>query len=391
MNPSVDKAVIAEAYEDDPASARAEYGAQFRDDLIDYVSAETIAALTMIGRSELPPMADVTYSAFVDASAGRNDSMTLAIGHLSANGICVLDLLLEARPPFDPEVVVAQFAIELRRYGIASLVGDKFGGEWVVQSFARHGIELVQSAKPKSDIYADFLFLINAARIELLDNLRLARELTGLERRTARSGRDSIDHMPGGHDDLANAVAGLLVGLDLDRRPQLVQITDVAGDDKRGVELPAQCQYVYLMVVNVGVDVAAVFCASNLDDPCLYILDVDVRFFQPGLFGELALRLHEMMLERHAVTAQILAPEPLAVQLGPRVVPLPKDFDPEILLLKTSEYIHGGSVKLCAPVIARMQSKAIAAALALRADDEVATALRAGLIAACWVKYARPA
>jgi hypothetical protein len=30
-----------------------------------------------------------------------------------------------------------------------------------------------------------------------------------LERRVARSGRDSIDHAPGAHDDLANCVAGL--------------------------------------------------------------------------------------------------------------------------------------------------------------------------------------
>jgi hypothetical protein len=34
-------------------------------------------------------------------------------------------------------------------------------------------------------------------------------QLVGLERRTARGGRDSIDHAPGAHDDLANAVAGL--------------------------------------------------------------------------------------------------------------------------------------------------------------------------------------
>jgi hypothetical protein len=34
--------------------------------------------------------------------------------------------------------------------------------------------------------------------------------MVGLERRTARGGRDSIDHAPGAHDDLANAVAGAL-------------------------------------------------------------------------------------------------------------------------------------------------------------------------------------
>jgi hypothetical protein len=33
----------------------------------------------------------------------------------------------------------------------------------------------------------------------------------GLERRTARGGRDTIDHAPGGHDDLANVVAGVAV------------------------------------------------------------------------------------------------------------------------------------------------------------------------------------
>jgi hypothetical protein len=31
----------------------------------------------------------------------------------------------------------------------------------------------------------------------------------GLKRRTSRGGRDSIDHAPGGHDDLANSVAGV--------------------------------------------------------------------------------------------------------------------------------------------------------------------------------------
>ena len=50
--------------------------------------------------------------------------------------------------------------------------------------------------------------LINSARVELLDNKRLIDQLVGLERTTARSGRDSIDHAPGGHDDIVNAVAG---------------------------------------------------------------------------------------------------------------------------------------------------------------------------------------
>jgi hypothetical protein len=55
---------------------------------------------------------------------------------------------------------------------------------------------LEQSARPKSDLYHDLLPLINAKRIELLDNRRLAAQLIGLERRISRQGKDSIDHPP---------------------------------------------------------------------------------------------------------------------------------------------------------------------------------------------------
>ena len=34
-------------------------------------------------------------------------------------------------------------------------------------------------------------------------------QLCGLDRRTARGGRDSIDHAPGGHDDLGAAALAL--------------------------------------------------------------------------------------------------------------------------------------------------------------------------------------
>jgi hypothetical protein len=58
-------------------------------------------------------------------------------------------------------------------------------------------------------LYVDLLPLVNSKRIELLDDQRLVTQLCGLERRTARGGRDSVDHAPGAHDDRVNAVAGL--------------------------------------------------------------------------------------------------------------------------------------------------------------------------------------
>ena len=64
----------------------------------------------------------------------------------------------------------------------------------------------------KSEIYLNLLPLVNARACSLLDDDRLVRQLTSLERRVSRGvNRDNIDHPPGTHDDLANAVAGALV------------------------------------------------------------------------------------------------------------------------------------------------------------------------------------
>jgi hypothetical protein len=125
----------------------------------------------------------------------------------------------------------------LKRFGVTRVISDKYAGDWPKARFAEHGIALEQSAKPKSDIYHDLLPLLNARRVELLDHHRLSAQLVGLERRTARSGHDSIDHSPGGHDDLANSVAGVLVGLDLDRRPALVKQSAML-DAGKPVNLP---------------------------------------------------------------------------------------------------------------------------------------------------------
>ena len=85
MNPSVDKRIIEEAYESDPESAKAEFGGEFRTDLADYISRETVDAVTMQDRHELPPERGVTYAAFCDPSGGVSDSLTLAIAHLDRN------------------------------------------------------------------------------------------------------------------------------------------------------------------------------------------------------------------------------------------------------------------------------------------------------------------
>lgn len=207
MNATVPQSVVDEAMERDPASASAEYLAQFRSDIEAFVTREAVEACISVGVRERPRIGDCRYAGFIDPSGGSSDSMTLAIGHAEKE-IVVIDALRERRPPFSPDDVTDEFSALLKSYGVNKITGDRYGGEWCREPFRKHSIRYELAAKPKSDLYRDMLPLLNSKRIDLLDHDRMTAQLVGLERRTARSGRDSIDHPPSFHDDLANVIAG---------------------------------------------------------------------------------------------------------------------------------------------------------------------------------------
>lgn len=209
MNPKLPQRVVDDALARDPEAARAEYLAEFRSDIESFLSRDLVDGCTRPDPLELPPISRTPYRAFVDPSGGSNDSMTLAVGHRTGDGVVVVDALRERRPPFSPDDVVAEFAGLLKEYGVRRVVGDRYAGEWPRERFSAHGVTYEPAAKPKSDLYRDLLPAVNSRRIELPSNDRLLNQLAGLERRTGRGGKDSIDHSPGAHDDLANAVAGL--------------------------------------------------------------------------------------------------------------------------------------------------------------------------------------
>jgi hypothetical protein len=210
LNPTIDPAIIDKALRDDPEAARAEWLAEWRDDLADFVGIEALRACVKDGVHERRPERRHRYTAFVDPSGGASDSMTLAISHREADTV-ILDALREFRAPFNPEAAVAEFADLLKKYRLARVTGDRYAGEWPSTAFRRHGVHYVTSDRSKSEIYLDALPLLNAGAADLLDNERLLNQLAGLTRRTTRGGRDSIDHAPGAHDDLANAACGALV------------------------------------------------------------------------------------------------------------------------------------------------------------------------------------
>lgn len=211
MNPSVSETIIQQEMDRDTARARAEYFAEFRNDIEQFVALETVERCIRTNLRVRPPIRVTTtkYHAFVDPSGGRSDSMTLAIGHKEKDGLIFIDQLLESKPPFSPENTVWEFAQTLKLYGVTSVQGDRYGGEWPREAFRKQGITYDIAKKNRSEMYLELLPLLTNESIDLLNNDRCVNQLVNLERRVARGGRESIDHPPGGHDDLANAVAGV--------------------------------------------------------------------------------------------------------------------------------------------------------------------------------------
>jgi hypothetical protein len=210
FNPTLPQSVVDRAYERDAVAAAAEYGGEFRIDIQQLFIREAVLACVAPCVYERSRQHYEWYHAFCDPSGGSSDSMTLAIGHLDiTTGVMIVDAIREAKPPFSPEAVTAEFAGLCKAYGVSSVIGDRYAGEWPKEQFGKFGVSYEQSAKPKSDLYIDLLAAINSRRVALLDHGKLINQLCSLERRAARSGKDSIDHAPGAHDDLANSVAGL--------------------------------------------------------------------------------------------------------------------------------------------------------------------------------------
>lgn len=220
MNPTVPERIIQRAYDLDPSSAAAEFGAAFRSDLEQYIARETIDRCTREEPVELPPVRRTKYFAFTDPAGGSGqDAMTLAISHREGERV-VIDAIREIAPPFSPAAAVEDFAAVLKEYGIRRVTGDRFGGEFCREPFRKNGIEYDLADRPRSDLYRDTLPLLNAGQLELPPVEKMARQFSNLQRRKGRNGKEVIDHpqSSNSHEDLANSVAGAAVMVAHQRR-----------------------------------------------------------------------------------------------------------------------------------------------------------------------------
>ena len=213
LNPTLDQAIIDQAFADDPALASAEWMAEFRSDIDAFVSRDVIDAAVVPGRHELPPTPGITYMPFVDPAGGSGqDSMVLSIFHHDRErDRFVQDLVRERRPPYSPADVTAEFVAALKAYHCSKVTGDNWGGEYLRQPFRAGGVEYDVSKIVVNEIYRDALPLLNSGKVELLDLPKQSTQFVNLIRITSRTGKDTITHPKNQHDDLANAACGALL------------------------------------------------------------------------------------------------------------------------------------------------------------------------------------
>jgi hypothetical protein len=123
MNPSVPESFIAAEIRKDPASAAAEYLAEFRDDISSFVLPELVDAAIVKGCQVIAPQGQPCV-AFIDVSGGVHDSHTAAVAFKDElSGAAVLACAREVKSA-DTEAVVAEFAALLKSYGVSTAYGS---------------------------------------------------------------------------------------------------------------------------------------------------------------------------------------------------------------------------------------------------------------------------
>jgi hypothetical protein len=211
LNPTLDAALIEAHRASDPEAAVAEWDAQFRSDLVAFLSEDLIELATDHARPpELPPQQGLEYKCFVDASGGRHDSYTICIGHKDNNDRFICDVLRGREPPLDPQETTREYAALAREYRCSRIYGDAYSADWIVSAFAESDATYLRAEKNKSELYLEGLPSFSRGLVALPEHRRLGRELRLLERHVSRAGRDRVDHGRGGSDDYANSVFGCL-------------------------------------------------------------------------------------------------------------------------------------------------------------------------------------
>jgi hypothetical protein len=210
MNPSIPQAVIDEAYESEPASAAAEFGAQFRADISSVIPREVIQRAIDVGTTTRQAIPGVTHQCFFDSASGVGaDKFAAAWGHRAGDQI-IIDHVYQRRAPFDFSQVFGELACICRNFRVTEVCSDRYSIGALISECQRNGLTHKASDLDKSRLYLHALPQLTSGRVRLPDVPEIVSEFCSLERRTGSEGRDKVDARGGKPEDIANAISGCI-------------------------------------------------------------------------------------------------------------------------------------------------------------------------------------
>src|SRR5262249_14600178 len=217
LNPTTDEEDLESEERLDREAARSEIHGLCRSGKGKLLDAKDLAGCVMEGRLEVRPDKG-KYFGFVDPSSLRGDAFTYGVATVDEDKNVVLVALGGYKAGSGkPSEVIKAISREFDRYGVREVQGDRNAIGLVIEEFDKNGITYIAvegsdgESMDKSEIYIEFLHLVNQGAVRLLDHADMLREVRNLIRKPSPGGKDRVDHPSGGHDDYANAGAGACV------------------------------------------------------------------------------------------------------------------------------------------------------------------------------------
>jgi hypothetical protein len=313
------------------------------------------------------------------------DNFTFCIIHRDGEQL-VVDVLRGTSGKFDPAQVTEEYAALAREYGITTVVGEYYGAEWNVSAWRAQNLTYQRCEKNRSEVYLEVAPLFARHLVRVPEHAVLLRELRSLERRTHRSGKDSVEHPKGGHDDYANVVSVALLlareaAATIWARQALTPAAPLALTTVRGVDLI----FGVLAVGKAGAGV--VFFAAGrvrqMKHEPLLIVDALAEPLSATFFEAIAHKLSSLQIALRAQHSRLFAPRALVgeVQRHGIEVEISSDVfnvfaaDPDIVRLAAEPFVRVGRVKAIDPQLA---NRVLGGAV----DDALKVATEIGIVIA---------
>jgi hypothetical protein len=218
IRPEMDQGLLQEFQRADPEAFKREFLCDFTagTGAATFFNAGQVESCIESGVIEVPSSGPVaSYSCAVDPSGGSNDCFTVCIVERLEDG-SIRQCLARAWDPkeqaFSVNAVAREIAELIAPFGIRTVYGDIFGGQWVAEAFAAVGLEYQVrgfNGQNKLQRAACLRELFSTGRIRLLDIAKQTKELTEYEEKRLQSGQVSVNHpnTKDGSDDYLDALA----------------------------------------------------------------------------------------------------------------------------------------------------------------------------------------